>query len=115
VDYGRRRFLFAADLARAGEAMLVSREGELGADVLKVGHHGSADASTMEFLNAVAPEIAVISAGEGNPYGFPHEEALARIAYSGARILRTDTDGAITVTTDGVDLVVSSYRGGSDG
>jgi len=115
IDYGRRRFPFAADPAHEGESLLLSKGIDLKSDVLKVGHHGSSDASKMEFLEAVDPEVAVISAGEGNPYGVPHDEALARLAHSGARILRTDIHGAVTVSTDGSDLKVDSCRDDPDG
>ncbi|HXO60796.1 MAG TPA: hypothetical protein VN850_03200 [Candidatus Acidoferrales bacterium] len=56
---------------QAEHAMLAGSSGELRADVLKVGHHGSKNSTTQEFLDAVAPAIAIISSGEDNPYGHP--------------------------------------------
>jgi competence protein ComEC len=80
---------------------------DLHADVLKVGHHGSKNSTTPEFLEAVEPRIAIISAGEDNPYGHPSAELLERLTASGARILRTDRDGAIHIVTDGESLEIS--------
>jgi beta-lactamase superfamily II metal-dependent hydrolase len=62
-----------------------------------------------EFLSAVHPSIALISAGEDNPYGHPSPELLARLQESGARILRTDRDGALHVLTDGKHMEVSCF------
>ncbi|HPQ80636.1 MAG TPA: DNA internalization-related competence protein ComEC/Rec2 [bacterium] len=108
-DYGSRRFLFTGDLAISGEAALLNAGEDLRADFLKVGHHGSADASSARFLKAVSPRIAAISAGEQNRYGLPARDALARLEAVGARIYRTDMHGAITVTSDGEDLNVETF------
>ncbi|MGH7272677.1 MAG: MBL fold metallo-hydrolase, partial [Polyangiaceae bacterium] len=61
-----------------------------------------------EFLAAVAPREAVISVGRRNRFGHPHPRALAALAAAGARVWRTDRDGAVTVTTDGRALDVSA-------
>jgi hypothetical protein len=74
-------------------------EAELQADVLKVGHHGSKNSTMPDFLTAVRPRVAVISAGEGKPYGHPSPELVKRLEDAGVRILRTDRDGAIHVLT----------------
>jgi competence protein ComEC len=71
------------------------------ADVLKVGHHGSATSSTEEFLKEVDPKVSVISVGEHNRYGHPTEAAIARIRASGSKIYRTDRNGDVTVISDG--------------
>lgn len=65
-------------------------------DFLKVGHHGSKNASAMEFLEFFKPEVALISAGENNRYGHPSPEVLQRLGAAGTRIYRTDQGGAIT-------------------
>ncbi len=113
ISLGGSSFLFAGDLTKEGEAALISSGIDLDSDVLKVGHHGSNDASAQEFLDAVSPSIAVISAGVGNPYGFPHKDALARIERTGAGVLRTDWHGAVSLTTDGRSLDVSCYSDGA--
>ncbi len=85
------------------------------ADVLKVGHHGSRTSSTPAFLEAVAPREAVVSAGCRNRFGHPHATTLAALGAAGARVWRTDEEGAVTVTTDGSSLEVTSARSGVDG
>jgi beta-lactamase superfamily II metal-dependent hydrolase len=62
-----------------------------------------------EFLAAVAPQFAIISAGEQNPYGHPSPELLQRLQDNGLRVLRTDQDGAIQVVTDGRTLAVNCF------
>jgi competence protein ComEC len=71
------------------------------ADVLKVGHHGSAYSSTPQFIRAVAPEAAVISVGRNNLFGHPAPETLKTLGSLGIRIYRTDLDGAVTIDSDG--------------
>jgi beta-lactamase superfamily II metal-dependent hydrolase len=74
----------------------------LDADVLKAAHHGSRTSSSSAFLNAVTPEVVIISLGSGNTYGHPHQEALDRISAAGtAHLFRTDVDGTITLTANG--------------
>jgi competence protein ComEC len=89
--------------------MLAENSTDLHAYVLKVGHHGSKNSSTQEFLDAVAPAIAIISAGEDNPCGHPSPELLERLEVSGARVLRTDRDGAVHIVTDGDRLQISWF------
>ncbi len=67
----------------------------LEADVLKVGHHGSRTSTSEEFLSAVSPGVAVIMAGENNPYGHPHGEVLGKLEERGIIIKRTDKHGDI--------------------
>ena len=89
--------------------MLEEHSDGLHADVLKVGHHGSKNSTTQEFLDTVAPAIAIISAGEDNPYGHPSPELLERLENAGVRILRTDRDGAVHVLTDGERLEITCF------
>ena len=79
------------------------------ADVLKTGHHGSKNSTTPKFLTAVRPQVAVISAGEENPYGHPNRELLERLEKAGVRILRTDREGAVHIFTDGNSLEITCY------
>jgi len=113
VAYGRRAFLFEGDAEREEESDLVARYGRaLRSDVLKVGHHGSKTSSTRALLDAVTPEVAVISCGARNRYGHPAPVTLDALAASGARVHRTDRDGAIMVTTDGDALHVDDANEG---
>ena len=76
------------------------------ADVLKVAHHGSKTSSTVEFLEAVSPTIAVISTGIYNSYGHPDDEVLYRLKSLGAEVYRTDIDGTIIIKSNGEKLEI---------
>jgi competence protein ComEC len=76
--------------------------------VLKVGHHGSKYSTSPEFLSAVDPQVAVISVGEGNAFGHPSDELLARL--NGVEVYRTDECGTITFSTDGERLWVKTGK-----
>jgi competence protein ComEC len=109
VRVGSVRFLLTGDAERGEEAWLVERAGpSLRADVLKVGHHGSATSTTPPFLAAVRPRLAVISVGAANLYGHPAPETLRALAAAGAQVLRTDKLGSIVVSTDGRRLRVEA-------
>ncbi len=106
IAYGERALLLVGDAEREEEGELISPA--LRADVLKVGHHGSATSSSPAFLAAVAPGEAIISVGRRNRFGHPSARTLSALAAVGARVWRTDRDGAVTVTTDGHSLDVQS-------
>jgi competence protein ComEC len=113
LQYKERSVLLPGDAEKQAEYAMVSETdaGKLHADVLKVGHHGSKNSTMPEFLESVGPQIAIISAGEQNPYGHPSPELLERLRGSGARILRTDQEGAVQVVTDGHGLRVNCFVG----
>src|SRR4051812_24289990 len=94
-----RRFLLTGDVEDDVDPLLAQR-GVPPVDILKVAHHGSGTASTPAFVDAVHPAVAIVSAGAGNPYGHPARSTIDRLAASGARVLRTDTDGSVGVTID---------------
>jgi len=98
LDCGEVEFLYTGDAEEAAEANLT---GDISADILKVGHHGSESSSSLYFLSRVKPQVGIISMGEGNLYGHPNPEPLARLMAAGAKIYRTDIDGNIMVKTDG--------------
>ncbi|HVZ74919.1 MAG TPA: DNA internalization-related competence protein ComEC/Rec2, partial [Polyangia bacterium] len=101
LAFGGRAVLFAGDLEADGEGELVGRRDvgqAVASDVLKVPHHGSRTSSSPELVDAVAPSLAVISLGWRNHFHFPAAEVVARYAARGATVLRTDRDGAVTVT-----------------
>lgn len=99
--YHERSFLLTGDVERAGEYRLLSSGGPLRADVLKVAHHGSRTSSAEDFLDAVNPIYAVVSAGKDNSYRHPHPAVVERLTERGVRVLRTDEHGRITLRTDG--------------
>ena len=111
LRYGKRTLLLPGDAEKDAERAILGENGEaeLQADVLKVGHHGSKNSTMPDFLAAVRPRVAIISAGEGNPYGHPSPELVKRLEDAGVRILRTDRDGAIHVLTDGDRVEISCF------
>jgi competence protein ComEC len=110
LRYGRHAFLLSGDVERTIEHAMLGA-GELRhADVLKVAHHGSKTSSTDEFLDAVRPEFALVSAGLDNSYGHPNRDTLERLCERHASVLRTDQDGLITIRSDGRRLVVDTNR-----
>ncbi len=101
LDFGETAFLFTGDMETAAETDLLDAGTNVAADVLKVGHHGSNTSTGYRFLYEVAPEYAVISVGEDNAYGHPHDEPLSRLTDAGCTILRTDRLGTIVAASDG--------------
>jgi competence protein ComEC len=110
ITYGRRSFLLTGDMEKPMEARALADGEPLRADVLKVGHHGSNTSSTGPFLDAVSPIYAVISDGFENSFHHPHPLVLERLAGHRAGILRTDSQGLITIRTDGRRISVETYH-----
>jgi len=110
LTYGRVRFLFCADMEREAEENLCREAAALRADLMKVGHHGGKRSSTAPFLDEIGPRWAIVSAGEGNRFGHPAPQSLARLKVAGAQILRTDLHGAVCAATDGEEIKVSAAR-----
>ena len=110
VTYGRTHFLLDGDAEDAAEAsMLAAYPNDVGADVLKCGHHGARNASGDAWLTAVHPQFAAISCGAHNPFGHPNPETLARLTAHGIRIFRTDKNGAITFVSNGQTVTAQPY------
>lgn len=109
LDFGLASFLLASDIGAATEGALLAAGAPLAATVLKVAHHGSQSSSTIEFLAAVRPTVAVISVGPRNPYGHPGARTLERLGAVGASVYRTDRDGALILETDGRALTVTRW------
>ena len=107
LTYKNVGFLFTGDIEDIAEARLLKKGDAIKATVLKVPHHGSRTSSTAEFLKEVNPLVAVVSLGYLNPFGFPHPEILRRYRDLNMPLLRTDTQGAITIETDGMKI---NYR-----
>ena len=107
ITYGDVVFLFTGDAEWEAERWMINRGHNLQADVLHLGHHGSNTSSTLPFLQAVRPRVAVYSAGRKNPYGHPHKEVIARMAQLGIPTYGTDVHGTIRVETDGREFRVT--------
>ena len=112
ISYGDVSFLFAGDCEKAAQhAMLTANPPlPLRSTVLKVPHHGSADAAHGAFINAVSPSIAVVSTGRHNRFGHPSPVMAGLLKQSGATLYNTADDGAVTVETDGKGVRVRTYR-----
>lgn len=98
---GENRFLFTGDAEEEAEEEILQNGYSLKADVYKVGHHGSATASTEALLDATDAAYAVISCGEDNSYGHPHAEVLNNLRARGIKVFRTDEQGSIVAESDG--------------
>ena len=88
---------------------------DLRADVLKGDHHGSCDGVSASYLRRVAPSLVVMSLAAENDYGFVHTQTTRLIEAAGARWLRTDQNGTITITAparDGRPWEATVERGG---
>jgi competence protein ComEC len=111
LRYGNETVLLPGDAEKQVEREILSANSAeaMRADVLKIGHHGSKNSTTPEFLTAVQPRVGIISAGEDNPYGHPSPELLERLENAGIRILRTDRDGAVQIMTDGRRLEIRRF------
>jgi competence protein ComEC len=115
LRYGRASFLFAGDIEKKQESLLISRGADLSSAVLKVPRHGSQTSSTQEFVASVGPKLAIISVGGRNPFGLPRREVVSRYQEHGVEVLRTDEDGAVIVETNGETVRYRTYKSGKSG
>ncbi len=106
------RLLLPGDLGLAGEAALLARhdDGDLGAEILVAGHHGSRGSTSPAWLDAVRPALTIISQGRYNRFGFPHHEVLERLAGAGSAVLDTGACGGITLRYDGTQWTARGAR-----
>jgi competence protein ComEC len=109
VSYGNTSVLLEGDAEKAVERRIANLHHPR-AELLKVGHHGSATSTTPEILQSVKPSYAVISVGFRNSFGLPKPEVLERLQTSGARVYRTDVNGAVTFYLDGHSVTPSLPR-----
>ncbi len=113
-DYGVTSFLLTGDMENTAETDLVNSGANLKADVLQVGHHGSSTSTGYAFLNAVLPEMGIISCGVNNKFGHPHEETLSILRDAGGNVYRTDLLGAIVSGSDGQNYTVRTEKTATD-
>lgn len=108
--YGETAFLFQGDAEKKSEKDILSLGLDLHANVIKLGHHGSSTSSTDVYLQAVAPEFAVVSCGENNSYNLPSQTVLDKLENMGIDYRRTDLNGTITVHSDGQSISVETEK-----
>lgn len=105
--------LFTGDVEDEGEEALqevLNRELQaVSWEALKVAHHGSKNSSSEELLEQIQPTYALISAGQENRYGHPHQETLERLERVGSQVFTTKEKGAITLVTDGEKMWIKTY------
>ena len=110
VTFGNASFLFTGDLVKENEDIILREKKDVKSTVLKVGHHGSKTSSSKEFIEAVQPRYAVFCVGANNTFGHPRPEVLKLVEESGSKIYRTDRDGAVVFTTDGVNIKIETNQ-----
>jgi competence protein ComEC len=111
VVYGNTSFLFTGDLSNIAEKYYSSLYNNyLRSNVLKVSHHGSKYCSSLNILNNIQPQFALISAGIKNKFHHPAKEVLARLRMFHANILRTDKQGAVLLKSDGESVSQVNWK-----
>ena len=98
LEMPRTSFLFTGDIRKQGEEWIVQRyREEIDVDILVVPHHGGKNAADPDFLDAVSPKYALISAGYGNRFGHPRVDTLSRLLSAGSVVYRTDQTGGMVI------------------
>ncbi len=113
-SYGEVEFLFTGDIHTEAEKRILLSKKDVSALVLKVAHHGSLTSSSMPFLKAVDPRIAICSVGYQNPFKLPHHRVLQRLLKQGCKVYRTDFDGGVVITTNGKQVIIRCDYTGSE-
>lgn len=110
VTYNSFAMLFTGDSEQETERRLLAEQTDLSATILKVAHHGSKYSTTIAFLRAVQPKVAIISCGAANEYGHPAQRTLDRLKSVVQALHRTDLEGTITIYTDGASYRIETER-----
>jgi len=109
LQLGARSLLLTGDIEARGENGMLGGHENLGADVVKVAHHGSRTSSTDAFVSEVKARFAIVSVGRVSIFGHPNAEVVARWKATGAEVLTTGNSGTITVITDGKELELQTF------
>jgi len=110
MTYGDVSFLFPGDISATTEERMVADSRDLRSQLLFVPHHGGRTSSTEGFLQRLHPQAAIISVGADNLFRLPHSDVLNRLNHQGVIIYRTDLHGAVTSSTDGLELSIYPYQ-----
>ncbi|WP_461810099.1 ComEC/Rec2 family competence protein [Faecalimonas sp.] len=101
ISNGKHSFLFCGDISKKMEKRILRTGAYLKSDVLKLNHHGSNDANSMNFLKKVSPKYAVVCCAKKNDFGHPHKTVLKRLQKRKIQLFRTDEQGEILFISDG--------------
>ena len=114
LSYGDIDFMLTGDAEALNEEEILADGYPVDCEILKAGHHGSSTSNTMPWLEAVSPEVVVISVGKNNDYYLPHRSVLDSFGSIGASVLRTDTMGTIIVETNGSNYFIQTKQTNTD-
>ncbi len=104
LENGQNSFIFTGDAEHNSEAAMCASGIDLDCDVLVPGHHGSATATSWDFLEATVPEYAVISCGTDNQYGHPDQDTMDKLQDMGINVFRTDKQGTIIALSNATNI-----------
>jgi competence protein ComEC len=107
ITYGETSMLLAGDAEKKAEQKVLETFESIQADVLKAGHHGSDTSSTRDFIEAVSPELVIISVGADNKYDHPSKKTMDLFEELGIQVMRTDLDGTIHLIFSGLGYKVA--------
>ena len=110
IKYQNVNLLFPGDIQADGQRSLLKTGQSVKAQILKVPHHGSRNAAEKDFIEAVQPEVSVISVGADNKFGHPAGSTLKKLENAGSRVYRTDRNGSIILSSDGKTFEVETER-----
>lgn len=108
AEYLNNSFLFMGDASKKIEEKILNKD--ISSDVIKIGHHGSSYSTSISFLNKVNPKYAVIEVGKNNNYGHPNQVTLNNLKEKNIKIMRTDLDGTIKITSDGTNIKIDKIK-----
>jgi len=113
LTYGKFSMMLTGDNEQEGEQQILTRVTSnlspvtsIRSLIFKVGHHGSNTATAVDFLEAVSPQVAVISCGQHNKFHHPHGVTLKKLAERGIKVYRTDKNGAVVIRSNGSDFSI---------
>jgi competence protein ComEC len=114
LRYGNTSFIFQGDAEDISESEILAKQLDISADVIRIGHHGSASSTTSEYLNKVNPKYAIISVGENNDYGHPNTTTLDKLSQRNITTYRTDINGTIIASSDGENIEFTATKDASE-
>ena len=114
IEYKKLAFLLTGDIETKSEEKIINSDQALKSQILKSPHHGSRTSSSWPFLEAVTPEIVVITVGRNNFYQLPHKEVLERYKQFRLKVFRTDIHGAVEIVSDGEEIKIRTAKSPSE-